>query len=210
MRYPPSTGVASYGEPGGPRRRSRPGLPKISWAIFGKEVRARRRAAVALTHHPSGGSIRAGKRLGHLGEDRGFQLHPSNGFRLQHRKEPAIDQGFDDGLDEFPDFVVFVRGRGDQGQEIARFLYLRMDGGHRVSPAPRQARPDRLPTGRAPWSSDGHVAKSGLPQTARWNWLTRCKSRPDHLDRCKHSADAIGESGFPECYTPRRNLRVKK
>src|SRR5262249_39971104 len=56
-------------------------------------------------------------------------------------EEPAIDQGFDDGLGEFPDFVVFVRGRGDQGHEITRFLYLRMDGQHGVSPAPRKRGP---------------------------------------------------------------------
>ena len=82
-----------------------------------------------------------GERFGHSGEDRGFQLHSADGFRLQHGEEPAVDQGFDDGLGEFPDFVVFVRGRGDQGHEIARFLYLRMDGRHGVSPAPRKRGP---------------------------------------------------------------------
>src|ERR1700704_5854643 len=35
MRYPPSTGVASYGEPGGPQATIPSGLPKISWAIVG-------------------------------------------------------------------------------------------------------------------------------------------------------------------------------
>src|SRR3981081_50322 len=34
-RYPPSTGVASYGEPGGPQATIPSGLPKISWAIVG-------------------------------------------------------------------------------------------------------------------------------------------------------------------------------
>src|SRR5580698_970887 len=34
-RYPPSTGVASYREPGGPQATIPSGLPKISWAIFG-------------------------------------------------------------------------------------------------------------------------------------------------------------------------------
>jgi len=74
-------------------------------------------------------------------KDRGFQFHAANGFRLQHGKEPAIDQGFDDGLGEIPDFVVFVRGGGDQGHEIARLLYLRMNDRHRVSPAPRKRGP---------------------------------------------------------------------
>src|SRR5882762_6480152 len=105
------------------------------------QIGARGRAAVALTHHPPSGSIGIGERLGHLGEDRGFQLHSANGFRLQHRKEAAVDQGFDDGLGEFPDFVVFVRGRGDQGHEISCFLYLRMDGRHGVTPAPRKRGP---------------------------------------------------------------------
>ena len=123
------------------------------------EIRARGRAAVALTHHPPGRSIRGGDRLGHLGEDRGFQLHSADGFRLQHGEEPAIDQGFDDWFGEFPDFVVFVRGRGDQGHEIASLLDLRMDGRHGVSPAPRKRGPDRLPTGRTPWSSDGHTGR---------------------------------------------------
>ena len=35
MRYPPSTGVASYGEPGGPQATMPSGPPKISRAITG-------------------------------------------------------------------------------------------------------------------------------------------------------------------------------
>src|ERR1700759_3386231 len=35
IRNPPSTGVASYGEPGGPQATIPAGLPKISWALFG-------------------------------------------------------------------------------------------------------------------------------------------------------------------------------
>jgi hypothetical protein len=104
------------------------------------EISAGGRATVALTHHPPGRSIRARDRLRHLGEDRGFQLHPANGFRLQHGEESAIDQGFDDRFGELPYFVVFRRGRGDQGHEVASLLDLRMDGGHGVSPAPRMVR----------------------------------------------------------------------
>ena len=108
------------------------------------EIRAGGGAPVALAHHPPGRSIRGGERLGHLREDRGFQLHPADSFRLQHGEEPAVDQRFDDGSGQLPDFVVFRRGRGDYGQEIARLLHLRMDARHAVSPALRQRGPDGL------------------------------------------------------------------
>src|SRR5438045_1926875 len=63
-------------------------------------------------------------------------LDAADRVRLQHGDEPAIDQGLDDRPGEFADCVVFVRGRGDHGHEIARFLDLRMDGRHAVCFSP--------------------------------------------------------------------------
>src|SRR5262245_851605 len=98
------------------------------------EIGAGGRATVALTDHPPGRPVRDCERLCHLREDRRFELHPADGFRLQHGEKSALDQGLDDRLGEFSLLVVLRRGRGDHGHEIAGLLDLRMDGGHSVSP----------------------------------------------------------------------------
>src|SRR5262245_20733122 len=92
------------------------------------------RATVALTNHPPGRPVRHCERLCHLSEDRGSELHPAHGFRLQHGEKSALDQGLDDRFSEFSLRVLLRSGRGDHGHEIAGLLDLRMDGGHSVSP----------------------------------------------------------------------------
>ena len=105
------------------------------------QIGAGGRAAVALTHHPPRRAIRARDRLRHLGEDRGLEFHPADGLRLQHGEKATIDQRFDDGLREFPDFVVLRRGGGEHRLKVAGLLDLRMDSRHGVSPASATARP---------------------------------------------------------------------
>ena len=63
---------------------------------------------------------------------------PPTDFVFSMVKNPPSIRALTTGWVSFRMFVVFVRGRGDQGHEIASFLYLRMDGRHGVSPAPRQ------------------------------------------------------------------------
>jgi len=103
-----------------PKRRSRRPRKNLLGNIR-REIGARSRAAVALTHHPPVDPSALASASVTRAKIEGFSSIPPT-ISSSACKEPAIDQGFDDGFGEFPDFVVFRPQPRRSGREISRFL----------------------------------------------------------------------------------------